>query len=248
VGTDGVLIGGYTASLTSTEEESWPHRILDVGCGSGVITMMLAQKFQTTLIDAVDIDTDAIRQTTINVEQQPQWKSRITIHHTPIQQYSLQNASQIQYDLIVCAPPYFVTALNKEAEDLMENKRIVARHLIGDKSYNLSDLFQSIVPLLKPVTGRFCFIFPSRDDIWDCISENGLEVVEVIHVRDNPQTQVIRNMYQCRVRTPDSDNHSMIEKDFSIYTELVPKKTTVQVKRKYTQEYTELLHEFCNHM
>src|ERR1017187_8250144 len=94
VGTDAVLLGAWVNSVNS-------KNILDIGTGTGVIAIMLAQKSDAN-IDAIDIDEKAVQQALQNVNSCP-WKERINVHHTAFQNFSANQ--QKKYDLIVSNPP-----------------------------------------------------------------------------------------------------------------------------------------------
>src|SRR5688572_26978908 len=99
IGTDAVL-------LTTVPHYSNAPRILDIGTGTGVMSLMLAQQFPHSLIDAVEIDFDAYEQALENFEASP-WKEHLRVYHTSIEEYeSIQ-----RYDLIVSNPPYFINSL-----------------------------------------------------------------------------------------------------------------------------------------
>lgn len=96
VGTDGILLGAWT-------QLAHPSRILDIGCGSGLIALMLAQRTQSkaVAIDALDIDVDAVRQTQQNIDHSP-WPTRVTAHEADLAQFDGP-----LYSHIVSNPPYF---------------------------------------------------------------------------------------------------------------------------------------------
>jgi tRNA1Val (adenine37-N6)-methyltransferase len=130
VGTDGVLLGAW---VNTGAAES----ILDIGTGTGLITLMLAQR-SNARIDAIDIDKSAVKQAEENVAGSP-WKSRIHIIHESLQSFSKKNS---KYDLLVTNPPYYSNALKAPDE-----KRSMARH-----NYKLrqSELIEGILRLLNP--------------------------------------------------------------------------------------------------
>lgn len=207
VGTDGLLLAGYCASLAPGlplphTTGIWPQRILDIGCGSGLITVLLAQHYQSALLDSVDIDDAAIAQTKLNL-QQPAcsgWASRVTVHHASVQRYVAD--AHTLYDLVVCAPPYFVQALNALAEHQVGKRRKVARHLVPQESMTLQELLSCASRLLRPRTGRFCFIFPvdKVEETEKSIELSNLEIVQVMKIRDYSQSPVIRHIYQCKLK------------------------------------------------
>ncbi|PQB05849.1 tRNA1(Val) (adenine(37)-N6)-methyltransferase [Aureitalea marina] len=98
VGTDGVLLGAW-ASIAHQ-----PQTILDIGTGTGLIALQLAQRSDATLIDAVEIDHDAYEQCVQNFEASP-WADRLFCYHASIQEYASE--MEEEYDLIASNPPFF---------------------------------------------------------------------------------------------------------------------------------------------
>jgi len=125
VGTDGVLLGAWV-NIGSSD-----RRILDVGTGTGVIAIMLAQRCEA-IIDAIEIDSEAAEQATINCENSP-WQDRLNVYHISLQEYV--KTHQKIYDLIVCNPPYFSSYKNSDS------KRDIARH---NAILNTEDLLSAI--------------------------------------------------------------------------------------------------------
>ncbi|MDA3892928.1 MAG: methyltransferase [Salinivirgaceae bacterium] len=142
VGTDGVLLGAW-ADCTNTTN------ILDIGTGTGLIALMLAQRSGGN-IDAVEINKDAAEEAKLNIESSS-W-SNINLHCCSIQDFSIgRNAT---YDLIVSNPPYFTQSQKATTE-----ARTYARH---NDSLSPEALFNSVNNLLKK-TGKFCVVIPSED-------------------------------------------------------------------------------------
>lgn len=117
VGTDGVLLGAWAAG---------GNRILDAGTGTGVIALMMAQRFPQSQVTALDIDEGAVLQARQNVLASP-FKDRVEVLHESLQQHSetLHSSSFIlpSYDAIVSNPPYFIGSLRAP-----DNQRNTARH------------------------------------------------------------------------------------------------------------------------
>lgn len=112
VGTDGVLLGAWTDS------ECCANRILDIGTGTGVIALMLAQKFPSAVIDAIEIDHDAAEEAALNVANSP-WADRIKVTETSLEHFSAPSI----YNLIVCNPPFYNATLKPD-----DKARAMARH------------------------------------------------------------------------------------------------------------------------
>ena len=124
VGTDGVLLGAWANGGSS---------MLDVGTGTGVIALMLAQRYPQGQVTAVDIDEGAVRQAVVNVEQSA-FRHQIRVVQTSMQQL------EGQYDAIVCNPPFFIDSL--KAPDAQRN---IARHAV---TLTYSDLMRHAWRLL----------------------------------------------------------------------------------------------------
>lgn len=109
VGTDGVLLGAWA---------SGGKHILDIGSGTGLISMMMAQRFPKAEIEGVEIDADAVEQSIENISACP-FKDKIKIHHLALQKFEPEK----KIDSIVTNPPFFVNSLTSP-----ETSRTVARH------------------------------------------------------------------------------------------------------------------------
>ncbi len=172
VGTDGVLLGAWV----SIEEGC--RRVLDIGTGTGLIALMVAQRTEKmekvesvealmdgVLIDGVEIDEESAAQARENVERS-EWGSRVSIYHSDIQSFHSSERGELiekndsaekndlakKYDLIVTNPPYFVDSLKSP-----NSSRTIARHTT-DLSFR--DLALAAVRLLNPDGGRFALILP----------------------------------------------------------------------------------------
>ena len=142
VGTDGALLGAWCL---------FPHNgnILDVGCGTGLITLMAAQRSLAT-VDGVEIDPVACKQAQENVILTP-WANRIKLYAKDFQEFSENNS--VKYDYIVSNPPFFKDSLLPPSSN-----RSNARHTI---SLNYETLFSKSSGLLKS-NGKIAIIFPSE--------------------------------------------------------------------------------------
>ena len=141
VGTDGVLLGAWA----DVEEAK---NILDIGSGTGLIAIMLAQRAQQAQIDAVEIDCHACDQARLNMEASP-WSNRLKSIESSIQDFA--KVANKEYDLIVSNPPFFTGGTLSD-----QNDRNNVRHTV--KLPN-GELLSSVRRLLKK-GGRFCVVLP----------------------------------------------------------------------------------------
>lgn len=143
VGTDGVLLGAWTDTTVT-------QQILDIGTGTGLIALMLAQR-SPAQIDAVEIDEDACTQARENVERSP-WSERIQVYHCSVQDYA--TTCQKRYDLLVSNPPFFENAYKAS-----KKARSMARH--SDRLSQF-DILQIAEKLLRE-DGRLALIYPTEE-------------------------------------------------------------------------------------
>ncbi|MBT31254.1 MAG: tRNA (adenine-N(6)-)-methyltransferase [Thalassobius sp.] len=106
VNTDGCLLGAVAVKELQKDKVNSNSQFLDIGTGTGVIALMLAQKFEANF-DAVEIDADSAQQAIYNFEQS-KWTERLSCFHNSIIDYA-DNSSKL-YDVIVCNPPFFENA------------------------------------------------------------------------------------------------------------------------------------------
>ncbi len=173
VNTDGVILG---ASIHPEEVCS----ILDIGTGTGILALMLAQR-TSAHIDAIDKEFSACLQALDNVAKSP-WSDHIRIIHTSLQEFMTQGT---RYDLIITNPPYFSNSLKSQDE-----KRNMARH--NDFLSHL-DLITGVDHLLSE-NGRFALILPFKESgefIMEAFSI-GLFCNRKINIRPTPQKKINR--------------------------------------------------------
>ena len=101
VGTDSDLLGTLAAG---------GRQILDVGTGTGIISLMMAQRFPDAQITAVEIDDDAVLDASANFAASP-FAQRLTLHHTSFQSFLQSAPAELSFDCVVCNPPYFDRSL-----------------------------------------------------------------------------------------------------------------------------------------
>jgi tRNA1Val (adenine37-N6)-methyltransferase len=156
VGTDAILLGAW--AFTENAE-----KILDIGCGCGIITLMLAQRSNAT-IDAVEIDFNSTEEAKRNAEIS-EWKNRINIQNISFQDF-IKDKKEV-YDLIVSNPPYFSNSL--KSNDLNKN---LAKH---NDSLSYKELASGISKLLKTNGKATIILSKSESKTFKNIAlENGL--------------------------------------------------------------------------
>lgn len=158
VGTDGVLLGAW-ASLPSYPASTHKSSLLDIGTGTGIIALMLAQRTAQTPatcpfgITALEIDPTAAQQAQENVVASP-WHDRITVHPFSLQAFAESRTPQ-KYDLIVSNPPFYNATLKPTDES-----RAVARH---KDALPVSDIARFASTHLCE-NGRLALIYPTAYD------------------------------------------------------------------------------------
>jgi tRNA1Val (adenine37-N6)-methyltransferase len=165
VGTDAVLLGSWVNA-------GGAKRILDIGTGTGVIAMMLAQK-SAAEIDAIDIDLNACAQAKENVMESA-WADRICVRNISFQDFS--ESTEKKYDLIVSNPPYF-----RDAPKPQSFERIQARHT---DLLSFDDLAEGVKRIISP-SGKFCVVLPCREgkEFMDIALRYGLFSNKILRVK-----------------------------------------------------------------
>ena len=171
IGTDGILLGAWA-------QAEQPERILDIGTGTGLIALMMAQRFPNAIVDAVEIEPNAAEQAARNFLTSP-WPERLTLHHQSMQSFTASGLPDKAYSLIVSNPPWFVDSLKSN-----ESSRNLARHT---DSLSHDELLNSVRRLLQR-PGRFSAVLPFGDSTSFIHSahERNLFCRRQCHVRSKP--------------------------------------------------------------
>ena len=213
VGTDAVLLGAWV-------ETDYCRNILDVGTGSGVIALMLAQRSQAE-IDAIDIDKEACVQAMENAAASP-FAGRIKVIHASCADFAAF-AKQKRYDLIVSNPPYFINSLK-----CPDNKRTVARHT---DTLLISDLIRDARTLLSP-SGRISLVLPYErlDEVKELALINQLHICRQTDVIPTPGAEPKRLLVELSVTEENTKKRDIL--------------TIEEARHQYTPEYIALTKEF----
>lgn len=213
VGTDAVLLGSWVVPNGS-------QQILDIGTGTGVIALMLAQK-TTAHIDAIDIDENAFLQARQNV-MESNFAGKITVMHCTLQEYS--KTVEKKYNLIVTNPPYFEQSLKSTDEH-----RSFARHA---DVLPFEELIDGVLKLLD-VKGKFCLILPTleAEKFRIMAQKKGLFLSKLLRVKSNVKK--------------DTDKRYLMQFEFTP-TEFSEKTIAIEEEERhqYTSDYIELTKDY----
>ena len=208
VGTDGVLLGSWVSSKTF-------DNILDIGCGTGLITLMLAQRNLKSNITGIEIDKTASQEAQLNITNSD-WNKRIDIIHTSLQKFN----TTTKFDIIVSNPPFFTK--NKS-----QQRRDIARHT---NTLSFEELIQNSVNLLSD-QGIFSVIIPkdSEANFYKIATLNKLYCNRVCYIKGNKKAKVKRVMIEFSFfKSKTITEHLTIEKS----------------RHQYTDEYIQLCKDF----
>ena len=181
VGTDGVLLGSWARG---------GERILDVGTGTGLIALMMAQRYEQATVDAVEIDTEACQQAIDNVAESP-FTNRINVICDAVQHFSMESERLKAYDAIVSNPPFFENALKNP-----DKGRLVARH---SDTLPFADLFKAVKKLLSD-NGEFSAIIPTeyRGRIEEEALLQGFSLSRICAIKTTPKNPIRRYLLAFR--------------------------------------------------
>jgi len=213
IGTDAVLLGAWSATEKTTDS------ILDIGAGTGILSLMLAQRSYAQLIDALEIDDDAYEQCVDNFEQSP-WGDRLFCYHASLEQFV--EDIEDQYDLIICNPPFY-----SEDYKTDNTQRDLARF---QDTMPFQFLLESVSKLLSG-TGLFSVIIPFKEESSFIKTASKLKLYpnRILQIRGNPNSEIKRSLIEFSFRESETIIKSLI-----IETD----------RHKYTQDYINLTKDF----
>ena len=207
IGTDAVLLGAW-CSLGE-----YPDALLDIGSGTGVISLMLAQRSDAMTVDAVEIDADAYEQTVENFEQSD-WGDRLFCYNASFNEFANEMAEEEeQYDVIVSNPPFYTD--NFETENKARNK---ARFT---SSLTFEELLTGVSKILSE-KGIFSVIIPFKEEAGfvNIAKENNLFLNKVCHVKGNEKSEIKRSLLTFSFKQKEVKKENLvIEKERHQYTD-----------------------------
>jgi len=213
IGTDAVLLGAW-ANIDNN-----PFSILDIGSGTGIIALMLAQRSNAELIDAIEIDDNAHEQCVTNFENSP-WGDRLFCYHASLEEFVKD--IEDKYDLIVSNPPFYSSDYksgNEQRDIARFEDALPFGHLIESASKLLSD------------DGKFTVIIPfqEEDKLIALASEVSLFPNRILRVKGNQESDIKRSLLEFSFNKIDMKISALI-----IETE----------RHQYTQDYINLTKDF----
>lgn len=217
--TDSCLFGAWVADHVCRKNKP-PKRILDIGTGTGLLSLMMAQKCAAN-IDTVEIDEPSAQQAKSNFEQSL-WRERLHLFHSSIQDFSTQN----RYDFIISNPPFYNNYL------LSDNKiKNIAHHNTG---LTLHELIKAIKRLLAD-EGSFAILLPHhRTREWELLAnEAGYFLQEQVLLKQSVNHSCFRSM-----------NVFSTQKQTFLQNEIAIK----DANNNYSQQFISLLKDYYLHL
>ena len=212
VGTDGVLLGAW-ANL-----DFYPNSILDIGAGTGLIALMMAQRCDAETIDAIELNDEAYEQTVENFENSD-WGDRLFCYHASLDEFT--DEIDEKYDFIISNPPFYTSTYKELSEE-----RAMARH---SESLTYADLLESTSKLLSE-NGNCAFIIPFEEEV------NFLKIAEENMLYPNRITRV-KGALNTAVK------RSLLQLSF-LKTEPIQSELTLELSRhNYTEDYKSLVQD-----
>ncbi len=178
IGTDGVLLGAWAPI------DNHPFSILDIGTGTGIIALMLAQRSAAQQIDALEIDEAAYEQATDNFENSP-WNDRLFCFHAGLDEFIEE--PEEEYDFIVSNPPFYSEDYKTENES-----RDLARF---QDAMPFEQLLEA-ADLLLSEHGIFTVIIPFKEEENFIALANEFELypLKITRVKGTPTTEIKRSL------------------------------------------------------
>lgn len=212
VGTDGVLLGAWSSVAEA-------QSALDIGAGSGLISLMLAQRNNKLIVDAIDINDNAVKQAEENAKSSP-FCDRIYCYKTSLQEFCY--TTDKRYDAIISNPPFFAKSLKSP-----EVARSIARHT---DTLSAEELIQSAANLLTE-KGKLSVIYPFeyKESLFDLAKQYRLFVSRVTNIYPTPHSQPKRILMELSKEEKD-----LTERDLIIEIE----------RHVYSDEFKDLVKDF----
>jgi tRNA1Val (adenine37-N6)-methyltransferase len=213
IGTDGVLLGAWTPLINN------PYNVLDIGAGTGILSLMLAQRSNAEQIDAIEIDEDAYEQCVENFEASP-WGDKLFCFHAGLDEFVEE--PEDEYDLIISNPPFYTDDFKSPT-----TSRDLARF---EDALPFKELIEAAALLLSD-NGIFSVIIPYKEEeqFVSMCKELDLFPLKITRVKGTPTSEIKRSLLAfCRMEQAPLIDELIIEIS----------------RHNYTPEYIELTKDF----
>ena len=222
VTTDACLFGAWVAEEIKSQKLK-VNNCLDIGTGTGLLSLMLAQKNPEIKIDAIEIDKDAAEQAKINVGSSP-WKEQINIIQDDVKEFSFEK----EFDLIISNPPFY----ENEIRSATDSKN-VAHH---SENLTLKELLVIIKNNLSK-TGSFFLLLPYKrnEEIKKLLKDHQLNISKIIFVRQSVKHDYFRIFIKGNLNAEEKETEF---DELSIWDD----------KQQYTNEFVNLLKDYYLHL
>ena len=213
VGTDGVLLGAWCPI------DNNPYSVLDIGAGTGILSLMLVQRSKAEQIDAIEIDENAYEQCVENFEASP-WGDRLFCFHAGLDEFVEE--PEDKYDLIVSNPPFYTEDIKTE-----NTARDLARF---QDAMPFEDLVEA-AHLLLSENGIFAVIIPFKEEekFITLAKDFKLHPFKITRVKGTPTTEIKRSL----LAFSKTQKQTLID-ELIIET----------ARHQYTEEYIDLTKDF----
>lgn len=213
IGTDGVLLGAWTSV------DHNPFNVLDIGAGTGILSLMIAQRSNAEQIEAIEIDDDAFEQSAENFENSP-WNDRLFCFHASLVEYI--EAVDEKFDLIICNPPFY--SEDYKTEDKARN---LARF---SDAMPMEHIILAVISFLSE-NGKFSIVLPHKmeNTFIEEASLIGLFPNRILRVKGNPNSEIKRSLIEFSYTETETHTSELI----------------IETKRhQYTDDYINLTKDF----
>ena len=213
IGTDGVLLGAWTPLINN------PYNLLDIGAGTGILSLMLAQRSNLEQIDAIEIDEGAYEQCVENFEASP-WSDRLFCFHAGLDEFV--DDPEEEYDLIISNPPFYTDTFKSE-----NTQRDIARF---EDALPFEELIEA-ADLLLSDNSIFSVIIPYKEEtkFVSMCKELELFPLKITRVKGTPTAEIKRSLLA----------FTRIEQ-----TPIIDELTIEISRHQYTPEYIALTQDF----
>ncbi|PCJ81460.1 MAG: hypothetical protein COA49_05040 [Bacteroidetes bacterium] len=224
IGTDGVTLGAWASS-------SFPaNKIADIGSGSGVVALMLAQRFPNSSITAIELEPLAAEQSRENFISSP-FSSRLKCVEMSFQEWADIQTNDSVLDLVVSNPPFFH---GKPKSPF--HARNLARH---DDFLNIDDLFNGAKKVLIE-GGVFALVWPleREEDLMRSAEANDFSITKRCEIRPRPDRPAVRFLVEFKKVSSINENSEKTERS------VITLETGEGGGRNFTKEYSQLMSDF----